>query len=610
MTLTRKYYESLIELFASLNWTTSSNPIEYFKVKSEIGNLISRIQKFDLIPLTFSETFFEVLNSEKLEDFTSEKIKLTNEMHYELNECLWTYRLRYGGELIQYASKIKLALLNLEITELELFEKSKKEPLHYFLPEKFEFKSQTDKKSKINELKKIASEKVNKRVVSIKKASYRELEEKLTLYLCEYRNYITEHYPTIADNFTYCNKMVRAYITEAMSKDLFELRIHSYLSTNGDTSIKLKYEFFDFYPSYFYNLEEITQKSAGAYVSILQKDNFYFNNPFSIENIHSELILLFILNSNEEEIQRFSEFLLKCEGYKIIHSEPKVDMRFDIMAIKGDTNYAFEIYHHQSRSTEKIKERINEIKGISSDFIPCFLFTTFPGMEIYNLLSEEKVNVFNLQDFTRKQFDLDNSQIVHWYIKSNLSTLNIKTDSSEIQLEGKKMISRLQKCPLGEKNWSEYERIGIDIFAYLFKDNFKKYLCEEQIENDLKNHRRDLLVNNNYSDSTSFWADVKRSYNCSAIIVDFKNYSDRLNSSNFFSVSKYTKKNVGNFAIILSRKGIDDTAKNEQRQLFESGKLLIDFSDVELVEMINEKMIGKDPIDRLESKKFELVKKY
>ncbi|WP_282124945.1 hypothetical protein [Marinifilum flexuosum] len=542
MTLTRKYYESLIELFASLNRTTSSNPIEYFKVKSEISNLINRIQKFDLIPLTFSDTFFEVLNSKKLEDFTSEKIKLTNEMHYELIECLWTDRLRYSGELIQYASKIKLALLNLEIGELELFEKLKKEPLHYFLPEKFEFKSEIEKKSKINELKKIASEKVNKEKVFIKKASYRELEEKLTLYLSEYRNYIAENYHSIADNFTYCNKMVRAYITEAMPKDSFELRIHSYLSTNGDTSIKLKYEYFDFYPSYFHNLEEITQKSVGAYASILRKDNFYFSNPFSIENIHSELILLFILNSNEKEIQGFSEFLLKCEGYKIIHSEPKVDMHFDIMATKDDTNYAFEIYHHQSRSTEKIKDRINEIKKASSDFIPCFLFTTFPGMEIYNLLREEKVNVFNLQDFTRKQFDLDNSQIVHWYIKSNLSTLNIKTDSSEIQLEGKKLISRLQKCPLGEKNWSEYERIGIDIFAYLFKDNFKKYLCEEQIENDLKNHRRDLLVNNNFSDSTSFWADVKRSYSCSAIIVDFKNYSDRLNSTNFFSVSKYTKR--------------------------------------------------------------------
>ena len=136
------------------------------------------------------------------------------------------------------------------------------------------------------------------------------------------------------------------------------------------------------------------------------------------------------------------------------------------------------------------------------------------------------------------------------------------------------------------------------------------YLSEEQSENNLKNHRRDLIVNNNYSDSTSFWADVKSNYKCSAIIVDFKNYSKKLNSTTLFNVSKYTKKNVGNFAIIFSRKGIDETAKIEQSELFSNQKLLIDFADNELIEMIKEKIIGKDPIDRLESKKFELVKKY
>jgi len=49
--------------------------------------------------------------------------------------------------------------------------------------------------------------------------------------------------------------------------------------------------------------------------------------------------------------------------------------------------------------------------------------------------------------------------------------------------------------------------------------------------------------------------------------------------------------------------------KIEQTELFSNGKLLIDFRDNELIEMLREKIIGKDPIDRLESKKFELVKK-
>jgi hypothetical protein len=102
---------------------------------------------------------------------------------------------------------------------------------------------------------------------------------------------------------------------------------------------------------------------------------------------------------------------------------------------------------------------------------------------------------------------------------------------------------------------------------------------------------------------------VKDQFNCAAIIVDFKNYTGPLNANTLFNTSKYTVKGVGNFAIIFCRKGLDETAVKEQQTLFRQGKLLIEFSDTELVEMIQEKMIGKDPIDRLDSKKFQLVKR-
>jgi hypothetical protein len=143
----------------------------------------------------------------------------------------------------------------------------------------------------------------------------------------------------------------------------------------------------------------------------------------------------------------------------------------------------------------------------------------------------------------------------------------------------------------------------------LFADNFKSYIAEEQFETDLKNHRRDLIVSNYPKDSTSFWSEVKQEYKSKAIIVDFKNYSEKLNSSTLFSVTKYTTKKVGQFAIVFSRKGIDSTAINEQKTLLSDGKLLIEFNDNELIEMINEKVLGKDPLDRLKSKEFELIRK-
>ncbi|AUC75524.1 hypothetical protein [Olleya sp. Bg11-27] len=610
MTTTRKYYDSLIDAFTRINKSNVNEPKEYFDAKSELSHLINRILKFDLFPLTFTSDFFDLLESESIKDFDNQKITLVNELHFELIECLWTTRLRFGGELIQYIAKIKIALLNLNIKELELFEKIKTEPTHNYFPESYNFESDKEKNQRIKKIRAFSKTGPKKKKLIIKKKDYTDLENILITNISNYRGYIMEHYPSLADNFSFCNKKVIAYITEAMSSDIFEFRIHSYFSTNGDNSVKLHHQFYDFYPSYFHNLEEITDKFAGAHISSLKKEDLSFRNPFSISNIHWELIEIFIQNSSGYEIEEFCTFLLKCKEYKINKGDLSKDIDYDISATKEKKSFAFEIFHHKSRSIAKIKARITNIKKTSSELIPSFIFTSFPGEEIYKILKDENIKTIILQDLIRKHFEVENSQIIHWYIKSKIPTLRIKSNSFELKFEGENLISKLEKCVPGEKNWSEYESIGVDIFSFLFKDNFKKYLSEEQIENNLKNHRRDLLVNNNPADLTSFWSDVKRNYNCSAIIIDFKNYSNKLNSTNFFSVSKYTKKGVGDFAIVFSRKGIDKTAKIEQSELFGNGKLMLEFNDSELVEMIREKIIGKDPIDRLESKKFELVKKY
>jgi hypothetical protein len=317
MTVTRKYYESFIDCFSRLNKIDRFHPNDYSEIKLELHHLINRISKFDLIPLTFSIQFYDLLELESTENFENDKIALSNEIHFELIECLWTNRLRYGGELIQYVSRIKIALLNLNIQELSIFESIKKEPTHYYFPENFVFKDEKEKSLRIKELKSDISKAPKKKKIKISKKDFLDIEERVIKQISKYRNYISEHYPSLADNFSFYNKLILAYITEAMPEDIFEFRIHSYISTSGDTSIKLRQEYYDFYPAYFHNLEEITDKFSGAYIASLKKEDFTFGNPFSITNVHHELIQLFIQNSTEKEIQDFIEFLLKCDGYKL-----------------------------------------------------------------------------------------------------------------------------------------------------------------------------------------------------------------------------------------------------------------------------------------------------
>jgi hypothetical protein len=64
---------------------------------------------------------------------------------------------------------------------------------------------------------------------------------------------------------------------------------------------------------------------------------------------------------------------------------------------------------------------------------------------------------------------------------------------------------------------------------------------------------------------------------------------------------------VGDFAIVFSRKGIDKTAIIEQKSWISQKKLVIEFDDMELKEMIREKIYGKDPSDRLKTKEFYLL---
>jgi hypothetical protein len=609
MTITRKYFESLIDLFAQLNAVQQNDPASFIVIKKDISNLLDRINKFNLFPLTFSESFLNLLYKKTIDNFVQEKLSLVNELHFELHECLYTTRLRYGGELMHYIYILKIKLLNLSLEELHIFETIKKTPIHYYFPEKFLFKTEQEKKDRIKALKsELKRSEIKKEKIKIKEKDFELIETQLNDYFTKYKTYINTNYPAISDLFSFNNKKNRAYITGAMSKEIFEFRIHSYISNSKHGSINLLREYYDFYPAYFYNLEEISEKQHSAQIIGIKRNGYAFENPFAIKHIHRELVNIFLQNSKENDIIAFTEFLLKCDGFKIIPNDNYKDNGFDLLAIKSETKNYFEIFHHKTRSIDIISKRIKIIKNESGDIGKNIVFTSYPGESIIKLLRENKITPIYFDHLISKYFNLENSQILHWYVQSKINTLKFK-NTQDTSFVGQNLIKRLQECPNGEKNWAEYENIGIAIFKFLFEDNFKSYFAEEQVENDLKNHRRDLIVSNYYKDPSSFWAEIKQEYKAKAIIVDFKNYSEKLNSSTLFSVTKYTTKKIGNFAIVFSRKGIDKTAIIEQKSLLSEGKLVIEFNDNELIEMINEKTLNKDPLDRLKSKEFELVKK-
>lgn len=605
MTLTREYYHKLISILKEICLLKNDDPEYFSQLKKDLLSIIKNVKNFNLFPLTFTEDFWDTLNSKTYSSFLSDKLILINELHFELYECLHTTRFRYGGELLFYLYEIRLAILNLPIDELKVFNENIKIPEHYYLNDLLIFNNEDEKKERIKKYK--ASQKssvIKKQKVSISKKYYDSIEEHLKKDLQFYQNYIGLNFPSLSTQFSFFRKNIRAYLTQAMSNEIFEFRIHSYDNSGKNTSISLVKKYFDFYPAYFYNLEEISERQTAAIVTSLKKSEYV--NIFTRDFIFQELISIFLSNANESVVGEFTKFLLKCQLYQILKVSNDEISKFDFLAEKENKKFAFEIYHHKSRSLDKISDKIEQIKPLLNNYSVIFVFSSFPGDLIIKTLKQNKIKVLFISELIDKIKKIENDNIIEWYIKENIITIQNDNVLSK-KFEGETLIKRLQDCPTGDKFWSEYEEIGIDIFRFLFEDSFKTYLTEKQVENSKKNHRRDLVVSNYYKDSSSFWAEIKQHYNAKAIIVDFKNYAEKLNSTTLFSVSKYTTKNVGNFAIVFSRKGIDKTAVIEQQSLYQHNKLILEFNDIDLNEMILEKINGNDPLDRLKSKEFEIV---
>ena len=182
-------------------------------------------------------------------------------------------------------------------------------------------------------------------------------------------------------------------------------------------------------------------------------------------------------------------------------------------------------------------------------------------------------------------------------------------NQSRIEMpDGNELINKINNCPKGKEGWSQFEEIGGEVFTYLFADSFRNYKCTIQETTTDGIFRRDMIVYNTFKESPSFWQLVKEDYNANLIIIDFKNYTDLLNPDQFYNPSKYMNKLAGHFAIVISRCGLNESAKKLQLKLLEEEKLIMCLSDVELINLIKIKMEGQDPLCTLEEMFYTLCK--
>lgn len=226
------------------------------------------------------------------------------------------------------------------------------------------------------------------------------------------------------------------------------------------------------------------------------------------------------------------------------------------------------------------------------------------------------IDISNLIYLSQEHEDLGKTLIES--IQYNLNDILPKppVDSRIFEIKGKKNINetveivnkatdfirKLQNMNYGKKNKSDkkYEKLCVDIIDFLFKAEFTR--MSEQNSTEDKMFRMDLLCG--LKGSSEFWKILIQHYNTRFVVFEFKNYEDEIDQNLIYITGKYLYNAVlRNVAIIISRNGFSNNAREASiGMLTESGKMIIDLKDKDIITMLRMKADGQDASDYMLNK--------
>lgn len=156
-----------------------------------------------------------------------------------------------------------------------------------------------------------------------------------------------------------------------------------------------------------------------------------------------------------------------------------------------------------------------------------------------------------------------------------------------------------------ENNEVRPDFMAPEIIRFLFATEFIKESKQHRTEDDL--FRMDMLCA--LKGTAEFWKFLIQFYKTKFVVFEFKNYAEPIPQNLIYTTEKYLfKPALRNVAIIISREGFDDHANDVALGcLKETGKLIIDITDEDLISMLLSKIDGKEPSDVLLDKTLNML---
>lgn len=156
------------------------------------------------------------------------------------------------------------------------------------------------------------------------------------------------------------------------------------------------------------------------------------------------------------------------------------------------------------------------------------------------------------------------------------------------------LIAALSVCNPGKADWNVYQSLVGDILEFLFTPPLGRPIPE--LSDKVKANRRDFIMPN-YTEK-GFWAFMREKYEADYIVVDAKNYKQKVKKSEVLQIANYLKPHgAGLFGIIISRVGGDSSGCEHtlREQWLVHRKLILVLDDDDVKEMLIAKSDGRMP---------------
>lgn len=272
--------------------------------------------------------------------------------------------------------------------------------------------------------------------------------------------------------------------------------------------------------------------------------------------------------------------------------------RVDIAVVYGESIEFIEVKRTTPQTRKRLEEALAQIRRYGemyaeyNDGIEPQLSLFFPGPVSQDRLRDslsDDVRILDMDWLRSRTQAAHQSNSIRDILNSPFASHAPPNTSSP----GADLLAMLQAIPPGREHWQQYQKLCVDIFDYLFSPPLSPGIYE--LSNYTKTNRRDIIMPNYATEG--FWRYMREKYHADHIVIDAKNYTDRISKDLFIQMANYlTEHGPGLFGIIASRVGGNGSSVHIVReQWMMHRKLIITFTDDDLAQMIETKEAGESP---------------